>query len=262
MHKPLWHTQEGDSLPIVGVAIHHGHAVRDEVLQAVALDEATRLREEDPYTGLWAQIAETWVVANRSRFEVDLNRPRERAVYRTPEEAWGLQVWQSTPSEAMIARSLAIYDDFYATIEMLFKRMEQRFGRFVVLDIHSYCHRRDGPDAPPADPQANPAVNLGTGTLDRTFWAPVIENFLRDMGKCEVAGHPLDVRENVKFRGGYFATWSHTTFPQTACVLSIEFKKFFMDEWSGEPNMERIESSKQALQATLPGLLEGLRCVQ
>ena len=32
--------------------------------------------------------------ARRSRFEVDLNRPREEAVYRVPEDCWGLDVWR------------------------------------------------------------------------------------------------------------------------------------------------------------------------
>lgn len=47
----------------------------------------------------------------------------------------------------------------------------EEYGRFLVLDLHSYNHRRAGPNAPPADPERNPEVNIGTGTMDRGRWA-------------------------------------------------------------------------------------------
>jgi hypothetical protein len=34
------------------------------------------------------------MITHRSRFEVDLNRPRREAVYRIPEDAWGLDIWR------------------------------------------------------------------------------------------------------------------------------------------------------------------------
>jgi hypothetical protein len=259
MHPPLWFIQEGDHIPLVATAIHDGHAARDEVTNLFALDDASRLREEDPHTGTWARIADTWIVANRSRFEVDLNRPREKAIYRIPADAWGLHIWQSELPQAIISRSLNEYDDFYAQVRQLFTRLERRFSRFVVLDLHTYCHRRDGADAPPANPLDNPDVNIGTGTmLNRNQWSPVVDRFMEDLRRIAVQGHLLDVRENVKFRGGHFAAWVHTTFPQTACVLSIEFKKFFMDEWSGSTDEKQVEAIRRALESTIPGILAGL----
>ena len=47
-------------------------------------------------------------------------------------------------------------------------------------------------------------------------------------------GRKLDVTTNGKFPGGNFARWIHNTFPDSACCIAIEFKKIFMDEWSGE----------------------------
>jgi len=64
-------------------------------------------------------------------------------------------------------RGLAEYDAFYAIVERVFADLERRFSRFVVFDLHTYNHRRLGPQALPADPRYNPEVNLGTGTLDR-----------------------------------------------------------------------------------------------
>jgi len=258
MTEKIWSLEKGAG-PLVATAIHDGHDVRDEVLQHMALDEASRLREEDPFTGRWAQIAPIRVVGLRSRFEVDLNRPREKAVYRTPEDAWGLQVWSDFLPEDVARRSLEAYDGFFAEMENLFRDLAEGHGRFLVLDLHTYNHRRAGPDSPPASSSENPQVNVGTGTMvDRSRWAPLIDRFTSDLGSFGFPGGRLDVRENVKFRGGAFPAWIHRTFPDTACVLSIEFKKFFMDEWTGEADGVLVDAITSALGSALPGALEEL----
>lgn len=254
----IWRLHRGNS-PLLATAIHDGHALREELIPLMALNEAERLREEDPFTGGWTNIAETRLIGLHSRFEVDLNRPRDKAVYLKPDDAWGLTVWKNPPPAAVVERSLLAYDAFYAEVERLLTDLEQRFGHFVVFDLHTYNHRRQGPDGPPADPEANPEVNLGTGTLgDRDRWAPLIERFRADLQAFDFLGRRLDVRENIKFKGGQFPRWIHQTFPTTGCAIAIEFKKFFMDEWSGQPDPRQVAAIGQALQATLPGVLEEL----
>lgn len=73
--------------PLVVTAVHEGHAAHADTLAHFALDDAERLREEDPFTADLTAVAETRIVGYRSRFEVDLNRPPEKAVYRTPDDA-------------------------------------------------------------------------------------------------------------------------------------------------------------------------------
>lgn len=253
----IWHTtldSGPDALPLLAAAIHDGHTLRPDVAAAMALSDAERLREEDPFTAHWATVSGTRLTGTHSRFQVDLNRPRDRAVYRTPDDAWGLTVWQGTPPTEMIAASLAEYDAFYAHAAALLQALQIRHGRFVVYDIHSYNHRRAGPDAPPAPNAANPEINIGTATLhDRARWSPVIDRFTADL-----SGHRFDVRENVKFGGGHFARWIHDTLPDFACVLSIEFKKTFMDEWTGQPDPVALTRIHQALAATVPGVIAAL----
>jgi hypothetical protein len=251
--------REGGDLPLVAAAIHDGHSVRGEVAEALALTESKRLREEDPFTGGWTVIAPTRIVGLRSRFEVDLNRPRERAVYRRPEDAWGLQVWRWGPPADLVQRSLAVYDGFYDAVHALLSRTARRHGRFIVYDLHSYNHRRAGPDAPAADPETNPEVNVGTGSMDRRRWGPVVEAFIDSLRAFDYRGRRLDVRENVKFRGGHFSQWIHESFPAAACSLAIEFKKFFMDEWSGESDPVQMDTIRQALASTVPAVLEALQ---
>lgn len=78
-----WRIYSGDG-PLVATAIHPGHHVRSEIRERLALPEDKRLNEEDPFTGPFTAVAPTRIVVERSRFEVDLNRPRENAVYRRP----------------------------------------------------------------------------------------------------------------------------------------------------------------------------------
>lgn len=258
MTDRIWKMERGEG-PLVATAIHDGHEVRAEVLQLMSITESDRLREEDPFTGGWACVAPTRVVGTRSRFEVDLNRPREKAVYRTPEDAWGLRVWQDAIPEADVEQSIQEYDDFYAALHELYSEMAARYGHFVVFDLHTYNHRREGTDGPEADPVLNPQINVGTGTMtNRGLWAPVIDRFISDLAAFDFPGGRLDVRENIKFRGGNHGAWTHATFPESACVFSVEVKKFFMDEWTGTPDPVLQAAVGQALAATIPGIYEEL----
>jgi N-formylglutamate amidohydrolase len=253
MTDQVWNLVEGDG-PIVATAIHDGHALREEVAALTALSSSDRLREEDPYTGEWTKVASTRLVATRSRFEVDLNRPREQAVYARPADAWGLDLWKKPPSQAVLQRSLEEYDAFYAELSRVLTGLIQRFGGVVVLDLHSYNHRREGPGGPEADPSQNPEVNVGTGTLDRQRWAPVVDRCMTDLRTHAFLGRSLDVRENVKFRGGNMSRFINQGFDGKACSIALEFKKFFMDEWSGEIHEKSYNQIAPALQSAASGL--------
>jgi N-formylglutamate amidohydrolase len=254
--KP-WTITEGDG-PLVAVSVHSGHGAREDVAPLFALTDAERLREEDPFTDLWTQIAPTRATVQHSRFEVDLNRPRDRAVYLTPEQAWGLHVWKQELPTEVLERSQAQHDAFYAEMSALLNRVAERNGRFVVYDLHTYNHRREGADGPEAPKAQNPDVNLGTGTMNRERWAPIVATFTEALRVTDQVKDDLDVRENVKFLGGQFSRWVHETYPESGCSLAIEFKKFFMDEWTGEPHPGQVDAIRDALAATIAPVLETL----
>lgn len=249
--------------PVVATAIHAGRHMRAEVAERLALADSERLREEDPFTELLIEPFATQIVGERSRFEIDLNRPRDKAVYRAPEDAWGLDVWKQPLSAGAVDRSLASYDLFYATVHGLLRQLVAIHGRVVVIDVHSYNHRRDGADAPPAAAATDPEVNIGTGTMDRARWAGVVDPFIAALsgynaGIGEGRDGRLDVRENVKFKGGEFSRWIHRTFPDSVCAIAVEFKKTFMDEWTGELDRRRLAVLRDALASTAPELLRSL----
>ncbi len=243
---------------MAATAIHDGHELRDEVAKIMGLSELERLREEDPFTSYWTSIVETQIIVEQSRFEVDLNRPHDKSIYIEPEDAWGLEVWKSKPSPELIIRSLEEYDAFYKAVYQMLCDMQQRFKRFVVFDLHSYNHYRNGINGPAADTTLNPEVNIGTGTMQRERWAPIIDRLISDLRAFDFLGRQLDVRENIKFKGGYFPRWIHETFPVSACVISIEFKKFFMNEWTGVEDRDQLKAIQNALKSTIPGVLETL----
>jgi N-formylglutamate amidohydrolase len=125
------------SQQVVATAVHAGHELRPAVAACMALDDETRRREEDPFTDLLIQGLDGRLVVHRSRFEVDLNRPRETAVYRRAEDAWGLQVWRRTLPDHEREASLALHDDFYAALGDCLDRLLAN-GSVLVLDVHSY----------------------------------------------------------------------------------------------------------------------------
>lgn len=248
----------GDS-PIVATALHDGHLLRNDVRTLMALSDSERLREEDPFTGRWTRVAATRLVAGRSRFEVDLNRPRDHAVYEHPEEAWGLHVWKRPPSPTIVENSLWHYDSFYELLQTVLNRLVERHRRVAVLDLHTYNHRRGGANQRPADPRESPDVNIGTGSMPREYWAPLVDRLISDLSTVDFEGRHLDVRENVCFQGGQMSRWIHDTFTESVCSISIEFKKFFMDEWTGTADDCQVAAIEQALASTIPGLSQELR---
>ncbi|MEZ4490554.1 MAG: N-formylglutamate amidohydrolase [Cyanobacteriota/Melainabacteria group bacterium] len=245
-----WAITRGAS-PILATAIHNGNQVREELQKRMILSDTARLREEDPYTGRWTSIAENRIILSTSRFEVDLNRPREKAVYARPEDAWGLNIWDHDLESEVVQSSLEKYDRFYLELKGILDQLQSEYGRFVVYDIHSYNHRRNGADAPPEPEEANPEVNLGTGSLDKSRWGKVADAFMDTIRDFDYNGRHLDVRENIKFKGGWLSTWIHQTYPDSGCCLAVEFKKFFMDEWTGEYFEADMIKVEEALKSTV-----------
>ncbi len=241
---------------MITAAIHSGHELAPGFERLAAIGADDRMREEDPFTEALGDIGVTSIVAPYSRFGIDLNRPREGTVYCSPDDAWGLACWKTAPSEDLIRATERLYDRFYDDVFELLGETTATLGGFVVLDIHSYNHRRGGPDAPPEDAIVNPEVNLGTATLDRLRWAPVCDAFLSVMRE-----HGFDVRENVKFGGGAFASAINARHSLHGCVLSVEFKKTFMDEWTGVPDIVQVEASASALRDCIPALEKALDAV-
>jgi hypothetical protein len=239
-----WWTMTRGPGPIIATAIHDGNDLRPDVAAAMALPDLDRLREEDPFTGQAVTGIATHVIAHRSRFEFDLNRGVDSAIYRTPEQSWGLKVWKEEPGEQLVADSLELHAAYYRMLGALLDDIATAHDRFVLIDVHSYNHRRDGPGAPPTPQDKAPDVNIGTSSMPRDEWAFLLDPLMEAMRGFNFNGRRLDVRENVAFQGkGEQTRFVHERYPSEGCAIALEFKKFFMDEWSGQP----IEAELRAM---------------
>jgi len=261
MKEPFCTITKGDN-SIIATAIHNGHYVNPEVAQQLAISEMDRLHEEDPYTAGWTEISTSKIVCNRSRFEVDLNRIREKAVYIYPEEAWGLHVWKKEPSRGIIEGSLMNYDKFYQEVNQLLLDIKSRFGYFVVLDLHSYNYLRDGSRVLTSDSSINPDINVGTESIINARWRSLVKRFIKELREASYLNHQLDVRENIRFKGGNFPRWINNTFAESGCAIAVEVKKIFMDEWTGKLYEKKYNVIKEVLASTIPILLEELGLIK
>ena len=118
-------------------------------------------------------------------------------------------------------------------------------GRFVLLDVHSYNHRRDGAEAPAMPQDAAPDINISSFSMPRQECAFLLDPLMEAMRGFDFNGRRLDVRENIAFQGkGEQTRFVHARYPSTGCAIAIEFKKFYMDEWSGQPDQAELDAMR------------------
>lgn len=246
---------------MVATAIHEGHDTRDELSDLFNLTDEERLREEDPFTAKWLNVSDNNIIIHHSRFETDVNRPRDKAVYVKPEDAWGLQVWKNDLSKEIISQSLAVYDNFYQQVKEYFDSLFELHEKIVVYDIHSYNYRREAENIA-ADANENPEVNIGTKNMDHEVWELLVRIMIDTFKAFDYNGRGLDVRENIKFKGGYFGQWLYEQYGKKICPVSIEFKKFFMNEWTGKPFEKDIKLINQLLVESKEPVLDALKKIK
>ncbi len=250
---------EGRSEVLV-TAIHAGAAMRPALEAICKLDPSQRLREEDPFTDQWTTISDNRIVGLRSRFEVDLNRSRDKAVYRVRADCWGLDVWKCELPASEMDLSLRSYDAFYEATGALVERLLERHPRVIIYDLHSYNHQRQGPGVDD-DPAGAPEINLGTANIDQDAWRSVLDALITAL-RSGAEERSYDVRENVKFKGGHFSYWLNQRFGAAVCPVAIEFKKTFMNEWTGEPDRAAIERIRALLAASLAPVIRATNELQ
>ncbi len=243
--------------PLLAFALHDGHGVDESLRSYLLLDEQERAREEDPYTGyMITGLPVTTVVVHTSRFQLDLNRVKEKAIYAKPEDAWGLNVWNGLPPSAIEALHTG-YDRFYTNVGLLIEEAVKEHGYFCILDVHSYNHRRESPFKE-ADSETHPEINLGT-FYNKEKWMGLCNNYNRFLSDSEMMYPRPDVRQNIIFKGGAFAQWVTENFGEDGAVLSIEFKKTFMDEWTGIADIPHVNNLKELLHRSVSFLQQELK---
>jgi hypothetical protein len=207
-------------VPYVCAAIHDGHQFRKELWDYCSHSEYDRWYEEDPMTLQMIQHQPIVLAGRDSRFEYDLNRDPENAIFET---AWDKVLWKKPLTGAMKDRSLKKHADFYTVTSALIKKLETKFSHCIVYDIHSYNWKRWDREVP--------TFNLGIANIDVTRFGVSIEQWRSLLSEVNLPNNLNNGADcnNTFFGHGYFLKFITKSFKNTL-VLATEVKKIYCDE--------------------------------
>ena len=231
-----------DYVPYVCGAIHDGHQFRKELWDNCLHTEYDRWYEEDPETKNMIASHPIVIAGCDSRFEYDLNRAPEDAVFVT---AWGKQLWKTPLQEAQKQKSLAKHEAFYKVVHTLIKTIETKHKVAIVYDMHSYNWQRWDREVP--------TWNLGTSNVDNERFGPEIEAWRQSLSEMQL---PNDIKSTALindtfFGNGYFLKYITNSFKNTL-VLATEIAKVYCDEYEQVNFPEVVNSVEKQLRERLP----------
>ena len=208
-------------VPYVCTAIHDGHQFRKELWKNCLHTEYDRWYEEDPETKNMVFSHPIVFAGCDSRFEYDLNRSPEDAIFET---AWGKQLWKTPLDQTKIRRSLNKHINFYKVVYALINKIESKFGVSIIYDMHSYNWQRWDREVP--------TWNLGTSNIDTVRFGNTIESWRKTLSEMELPnGIKSTAAINDTFFGnGYFLKYITKNFKNTL-VLATEIAKIYCDEY-------------------------------
>lgn len=234
-HEDGFFVKIQEYVPYVCTAIHAGNRLRKDLEELCLLSPEERFYEEDPYTEQFIQSLPITLVGNDSRYEYDINRSPEEAIY---DVAWGKKVWKRELTESERAVSLRKHADFYAVVHALLKKLESDFGAVVVYDIHSYNYKRH---------RTSYLFNIGIENIDVKRYNSQLSFWKKELVKIKVRRQTTDVSVNHIFYGrGYLLQFVQQEFDHSL-VLATEVKKIFMDEDTGTAFPLLIQSIAKGL---------------
>lgn len=235
--------------PYVCAAVHDGHQFRPSLWKYCLHSEYERWYEEDPATREMVAGHPIVLAGRDSRFEYDLNREPEKAIY---EDAWGKQLWKEPLPQEEKAASLEKHKNFYKVAEALVEQLEALHGKVLVFDMHSYNYRRWDREVP--------VWNLGTSNIDNDRFGAVVEAWRQQLDGMELPiGGNVKAAINDTFQGnGYFLKFLTSRFDNTL-VLATEISKIYCDELSGVIYPEVVAAVQMQLEEFIPLQLEIFR---
>ncbi|MDO1500620.1 N-formylglutamate amidohydrolase [Winogradskyella maritima] len=223
-------------------AVHDGHQFRKELWENCLHTEYERWYEEDPCTKQMVQSHPIVIAGCDSRFEYDLNRDPENAVFDT---AWGKELWKTPLSEQEKSKSLAKHSAFYEVVHALIETLEKIHGHCIVYDMHSYNWQRWDREVP--------TWNLGTSNIDNDRFGNFVESWRKNLASIEL---PHAIKQTAKindtFQGnGFFLKYITNTFENTL-VLATEIAKIYCEEYQQIIFPEVVDVVEVRLKTLIP----------
>ncbi len=228
--------------PYICGAVHDGHQFRKSLWDNCLHTEYDRWYEEDPCTKEMVQSHPIVIAGCDSRFEYDLNRAPDGAIYT---DAWGKQLWREPISAEEYDHSLAKHEAFYEVVHALVSKIEEKYGKALVFDMHSYNWKRWDREVP--------TWNLGTANINNERFGELAASWSRKLGSMDL---PNGIKStsgiNDTFQGnGFFLKYITTSFENTL-VLATEIAKVYCDEYSGIIYPEVVRSVEAQLTELIP----------
>ncbi|WP_420323023.1 N-formylglutamate amidohydrolase [Flagellimonas sp.] len=232
-------------VPFVCGAVHDGHQFRKSLWENCLHTEYERWYEEDPCTKQMIQGFPIVIAGCDSRFEYDLNRPPETAIFDT---AWGKQLWKETLPEKEKQHSLAKHENFYKVVHALIAKLESKFQKVIVFDMHSYNWKRWDREVP--------VWNLGTTNIDNSRFGDLVERWRLMLENMKLPnGIVTTSKINDTFQGnGQFLKYITKNFKNTL-VLATEISKIYCDELTGIIFPEVVKSVEDQLKVLIPEMV-------
>ena len=228
--------------PYVCGAVHDGNQFRRSLWENCLHTEYDRWYEEDPCTKEMVQSHPVVIAGCDSRFEYDLNRGPDSAIY---DDAWGKQLWRNPLPENEKDHSLQKHNAFYQVTHSLMSKIESKYGKAIVFDMHSYNWKRWDREVP--------VWNLGTTNIDNDRFGGVVESWRSKLSEMNLPnGINSTAGINDTFYGkGYFLKYITQNFKNTL-VLATEIAKVYCDEYSGIIYPEVVRSVEEHLKELIP----------
>jgi hypothetical protein len=229
-------------VPYACGAVHDGHQFRKELWDNCLHSEYDRWYEEDPETKSMVITHPILIAGCDSRFEYDLNRSTEEAVFET---AWGKQLWKTPLTETDKSKSIEKHTNFYKVVHALISKLEEKFGVCIVYDMHSYNWKRWDREVP--------TWNLGTSNIDNERFGDMVEQWRQMLAEIEL---PHNIKQtaainNTFYGNGYFLKYITKTFKNTL-VLATEIAKIYCDEYKQINYPEVVEAVEEQLKVLIP----------
>jgi len=229
-------------VPYICGAVHDGHQFRKELWGKCLHTDYERWYEEDPETKNMVNSHPILIAGCDSRFEYDLNRTPEEAIFDT---AWGKQLWKEPLSQEQRKRSLRKHSAFYEVVYALVSKIEEKFGIAIVYDMHSFNWKRWD--------RVVPTWNLGTSNIDNDRFGNAVESWRKSLSEMNLPGEIKSTSKiNDTFQGnGYFLKFITQNFKNTL-VLATEIAKVYCDENQQILYPEVVAAVERELRSRLP----------
>lgn len=191
------------------LTLHSGTWIPEPIEKKLSVSRKKRKCEEDAasdriYRKLVLENAGIWIDNKQSRFVIDFNRSRKRAIYADNSEEWLDVVWKKELTKEDEEAIHSSYRECYFTLTKLL----DSYTFNIIFDGHTMNDRPGRPD-----------ISIGTKYIP-SFYMPIVRELrqrLSGMGYEKVS-------LNKPYKGGNILRWMRVKFPNIF-IFSMEINK-------------------------------------